>query len=86
VFLNTDFHKGAGGKADVEIAQGRAVIDAAKQARCPDAKQIQLSWRPAWCTQALLYVMARGPLDSGRCSLSCLDTCFQRLCCLIWFC
>jgi hypothetical protein len=53
VFLNTDFHKGAGGKADVEIAQGRAVIDAAKQARCPDAKQIQLSWRSGWCTQLL---------------------------------
>ena len=61
MFLNTDFHKGAGGKADVEIAQGRAVIDAAKQARFPHAKQVQLSWRSAWCTQLLQYVTALGP-------------------------
>ena len=61
VFLNTDFHKGAGGEADKEIAQGRAVIDAAKQARCSDARQIQLSWRCARCMQLLQYVTAPGP-------------------------
>ena len=61
VFLNTDFHKGAGGDAAKEIAQGRAVIDAAKQARCSNAKQVQLSWRSGWCTQLLQYVTALGP-------------------------
>ena len=32
VFLVTDFYKGAGGKADTEIAQGKNAVDAAQQA------------------------------------------------------